>query len=79
MNSIRAIRDRYQLLETKFKRNMQKEVNASGINVEPTEFDDAMEDLIDLFENQEANAARHGQLTLKQLRLSVLNEVHTNS
>ena len=36
---------------------MQKEVNAFGINVEPTEFDDAMEDLIDLFENQEANAA----------------------
>ena len=28
---------------------------------------------------QRYNVDRHGQLTLKQLRLSVLNEMHTNS
>ena len=28
---------------------------------------------------QRYHVDRHGQLTLKQLRLSVLNEVHTNS
>ena len=56
LNTIRAVRDRYQLLETKFKRNMQKELNASGIAVEPTEFEEAMEDLVEHFENQEATA-----------------------
>ena len=49
LNTIRAVRDRYQLLETKFKRNMQKELNASGVAVEPTEFDEAMEDLVEYF------------------------------
>ena len=65
INSIRAIRDRYQLLETKFKRNMRKELNASGIDVEPTEFDDAMEDLVDFFENQEANATIEKEAKVK--------------
>ncbi len=56
VNTIRAVRDRYQLLEVKFKRNVAKELNASGIDVEPTEFNTAMEDLVAHFENQEANA-----------------------
>ena len=56
LNTIRAVRNRYQLLETKFKQNMQKELNASGIAVEPTEFEEAMEDLVEHFENQEATA-----------------------
>ena len=56
VNTTRAVRDRYQLLETKSKRNVRKELNASGIDVEPTELDTAMEDLVAYFENQEANA-----------------------
>ena len=54
LNTIRAVRDRYQLLETKFKRNLQKELNASGIAVEPTEFDEAMEDLVEAEIEKEA-------------------------
>lgn len=65
INTIRAVRDRYQLLETKFKRNAVKELNASGIHVEPTEFETAMEDLVVYFENQEANAKKEKETKLK--------------
>lgn len=69
INTIRAVRDRYQLLETKFKRNAAKELNASGIHVEPTEFETAMEDLVVYFENQEANAEKE-----KEAKLNSENE-----
>ena len=67
LNTIRAVRDRYQLLETKFKRNMQKELNASGVAVEPTEFDEAMEDLVEYFENQEATAEIEKEAKLENM------------
>ena len=59
INTMRAVRDRYQLRETKFKRSSRRELNASGIQVEPTEFEIAMEDLV-YFENQGA-IAREGE------------------
>ena len=61
------MRDRYQLLETKFKRNARKELNASGIHVEPTEFETAMEDIVAYFENQEANAEKELEAKLKNM------------
>lgn len=67
INTIRAVRDRYQLLETKFKRNARKELNASGIQVEPTEFETAMEDIVAYFENQEANADKEKEAKLKTI------------
>ena len=67
LNAIRAVRDRYQLLETKFKRNMHKELNAPGIAVEPTKFDEAMEDLVEYFENQEATAEIEKEAKLENI------------
>ena len=67
LNTIRAVRDRDQLLQTKFKRNMQKELNASGIAVQPTEFDEAMEDLVEYFENQEATAEIEKEAKLENI------------
>lgn len=67
LNTIRAVRERYHLLEAKFKRNLQKELNASGIDVEPTEFDNAMEDLVEYFENQEANAEIEKEAKLQNM------------
>ena len=66
INTIRAVRDRYQLLETKFKRNARKELNASGIQVEPTEFETAMEDIVAYFENQEANAEKEKEAKIEK-------------
>ena len=65
LNTIRAVRDRYQLLETKFKRNMQKELNSSGIAVEPTE---AMaDDRVEYFENQESTAEIEKEAKLENI------------
>jgi hypothetical protein len=58
LTSIRSVRERYGLLETKYKKNISNELKASGINTEPTEFDMAMEDIISQFENQEETATR---------------------
>ena len=46
---------------------MQKELNASGVAVEPTEFDEAMEDLVEYFENQEATAEIEKEATLEDM------------
>ncbi|XP_046861642.1 inner centromere protein-like [Xenia sp. Carnegie-2017] len=47
--SQRSVRDRYQLLEKKYKRK-QSEERASGISPEESELDEAMEDIIAQFE-----------------------------
>ena len=46
---------------------MQKELNASGVAVEPTEFDEAMEDLVEYFENQEATAEIEKEAKLENI------------
>jgi hypothetical protein len=46
---------------------MQKELNASGIAVERTEFDEAMEDLVEYFENQEATAETEKEAKLENM------------
>lgn len=54
LKDIRAVRDRFTLLEKKFKKREREEINASGINTdEPSEFDSAMEEAVALFESQE--------------------------
>ena len=52
------MRERYGLLETKYKKHIANEMSQSGINTEPTEFDMAIEDIINQFENQEETALR---------------------
>ena len=52
LTSIRSVRERYELLETKHKKNTSNELKLGGINTEPTEFDLAMEDIISQFEIQ---------------------------
>ena len=46
--SIRAVRERYGLLEAKFKKSINNELKQSGVNSEPTEFELAMEDIVNL-------------------------------
>ena len=58
LTSIRAVRERYGLLEAKFKKSINNELKQSGINSEPTEFELAMEDIVSQFENQEEIALR---------------------
>ena len=58
LTSIRSVCERYRLLETKYKKNIANEMSQSGINTEPTEFDMAIEDIINQFENQEETALR---------------------
>ena len=41
--------------------------NASGVAVEPTEFDEAMEDLVEYFENQEATAEIEKEAKLENM------------
>lgn len=58
LTSIRSVRDRYGLLETKYKRNVSNELRESGTNPESSEFDMAIEDIIGQFESQEENACK---------------------
>ena len=58
MTSIRYVRERYGLLEAKFKKSINNELKQSGVNSEPTEFELAMEDIVSQFENQEEIALR---------------------
>ena len=45
LKDIRAVRDRYNLLERKFKKKEREEINASGIGTyESSELDDAIEE-----------------------------------
>jgi hypothetical protein len=52
LTSIRSVRERYELLESKYKKTVSNELKQSGINTEPTEFDLAMEDIVSQFESQ---------------------------
>lgn len=54
LTNIRSVRERYGLLETKYKKDVSTELNQSAINPEPTEFELMMEDIVSQFENQEA-------------------------
>ena len=54
LKDIRAVRDRYNLLEKKYKKKEREEIDASGLGtVEPSELDDAIEEVAALFESQE--------------------------
>ena len=54
LKDIRAVRERYGILERKFKCKTREEINASGISIqEPDEFDVMMEEIIGLFESNE--------------------------
>ena len=58
LTSIRSVRERYGLLESKYKKTVSNELKQSGINTEPTEFDLAMEDIVSQFESQEETALK---------------------
>lgn len=58
LTNIRAGRERYSLLEAKFKKSIKNEMKQSGVNSEPTEFELAMEDIASQFANQEEIARR---------------------
>ena len=54
LKDIRAVRDRYNLLGKKYKKKEREEIDASGPGtVEPSELDDAIEEVAALFESQE--------------------------
>lgn len=53
----RSIRDRYLLLERKYKKKLTEEENASGISPELTEFDQLMEEIVSLFEEADRSEA----------------------
>ena len=63
----RSVRERYQLLETKFKERMSEENRASGINLNPqlAEIDMALQDITERFD--EANR-EHKQLSGEKKR-----------
>ena len=59
LTSIRSVRERYGLLEAKYKKNVSNELKQSGINTKPTELDlVAMEDIVSQFESQEETALK---------------------
>lgn len=59
MKDIRAVRDRYTLLERKFKKKEKDEINASGLGTEePSELDNAIEETAALFESQEEDRGK---------------------
>lgn len=54
IKDIRAVRDRFSLLQKKYKRQMREEITASGIEVgEPSELDLALEEAVMLFESED--------------------------
>ena len=54
LKDTRGVRERYGILEKKYKKKIREEINASGIAVKvPDEFDKAMEEKIVLFESNE--------------------------
>ena len=59
LKDIRAVRDRYTLLERKFKKKEKDEINASGLGTkEPSELDNAIEETAALFESQEEDRGK---------------------
>ena len=53
LQDIRALREWYRILEKKYKKKIREEINASCIAVkEPDEFDQAMEEILVLFERK---------------------------
>ena len=54
LKDTRAVRDRYDLLEKKYKKKEREEIDASGLGtVKSNELDDAIEKMAALFESQE--------------------------
>ena len=52
--SQKSVRDHYNLLEKEHKKRINDEKKASGISPEHTQFDDAMEDVIQRFKSRDA-------------------------
>ena len=73
LKSIRAVRERYQLLEKNFKRKSREEENATGIAVgEPSEFDRAIEEVVTLFDSHEdVKEKRTKQRQKKKTKLKI--------
>ena len=53
----RSIRDRYLLLERRYKKKIAEEEKASGISPEPSELDRLMEDIVTVFEEADKSKA----------------------
>jgi hypothetical protein len=58
LRSIRSVRERYRLLESKYKKTVSNELKQSGINSDPTEFVLSIEDIVSQFESQEETALK---------------------
>ena len=54
----RSVRDRFALLEKKYKNKVREEERASGISPEESEFDRALQDIISRMEEADTEAAR---------------------
>ncbi|CAB3993629.1 Hypothetical predicted protein [Paramuricea clavata] len=53
LKGIRSVRERYGILEEKYRRKMREEMNASGISPEANEIDQLLEEIIALFDSNE--------------------------
>ena len=74
LKDIRAVRDRYLLLQRKFKRKTSEEIKSSGVEVdEPSELNRAIEEAVGLFEGQEEN--REKEKTAKEEERNKAEEV----
>ena len=77
LKDIRAVRDRYNLLEKKYKKKEREEVDASGLGtVEPSELDDAIEEVATLFESQEQERDKEIQNRMREVKQRMQGWLH---
>ena len=63
----RAARDRYTLLSQKLRRKLREEEQASGIDADMTEVEDALEDIIDIEDNSVKQVEYEADVKMKEM------------
>ena len=63
----RAVRDRYTLLSQKLRRKLRDEEQASGIDTDMTEVEDALEDIIDIEDNSIKQVEYEAGVKMKEM------------
>lgn len=63
----RAVKDRYTLLSQKLRRKLREEEQASGIDTDMTELEDALEDIIDIEDNSVKQVEYEAGVRMKEM------------
>lgn len=63
----RAVKDRYTLLSQKLRRKLREEEQASGIDTDMTELEDALEDIIDIEDNSVKQVEYEAGVKMKEM------------